>query len=109
MNQDTYDSELDGERLSGLLDRVRSLMLDAQWRTFEEIRGETGGSEAGISARLRDLRKADFGRFIVNKRRRGDPKLGLWEYQVLPPKEDPKPAKLFFEKKQAAFNFGSLL
>jgi hypothetical protein len=103
MREETFNQELDGERIEGLLDRVRGLMLDAQWRTFEEIKAVTGGSEAGISARLRDLRKPDFGRFVVNKRRRGDPKRGLWEYQVLPPKQDYSP-----EEAQLSGNSGEL-
>lgn len=77
----TYDLELDGPRLERLLDRVRALMSDGAWRTLAEIVEHVGGSEAGVSARLRDLRKAPI-RAEVERRRRGDPRLGLWEYRV---------------------------
>lgn len=39
----------------------------------------TGAPEASASARLRDLRRAGL---TVERRRRGDPKAGLWEYRV---------------------------
>lgn len=77
----TYDLELDGPRLERLLDRVRGLMRDGRWRTLAEIVERVGGSEAGVSARLRDLRKSPI-RAEVERRRRGEPALGLWEYRV---------------------------
>jgi hypothetical protein len=40
------------------------------------------GSEAGVSARLRDFRKSDFGGHVVNRRRRGECSLGVFEYQL---------------------------
>ena len=71
----------DRERLATQLERVRNLMLDGRWRTLEAIRQAVGGSEAGVSARLRDLRKDRFGGYTVNRRRVADG--GLHEYQVL--------------------------
>ena len=65
----TISPELDNERLGTQLARVKALMLDHQWRTLPEIWVEVGGSEAGISARLRDLRKVRFGAFRVQRRR----------------------------------------
>ena len=63
------------------LSAVLDLMRDGRWRTLYEIQKATGeGSEAAISARLRDLRKARFGGYQVNRRRRGDG--GTFEYQV---------------------------
>lgn len=79
----TYQSELDAPRLRSELERVRELMLDGQWRTLAEIREVTGGSEAGVSARLRDLRKDRHGAHTVERRRRGNPKAGVFEYRVL--------------------------
>ena len=79
----TYDPEHDGERLGGQLYRVFALMRDSEWRTLGEIASVAGGSEAGISARLRDCRKDRFGGHTVERRRRGEPKDGLWEYRLI--------------------------
>jgi hypothetical protein len=78
----TYEPECDAERLGGQLARVRGLMRDGRWRTLREITEAVGGSEAGVSARLRDLRKAKFGGHAVERRRRGDPRCGLFEYSL---------------------------
>ena len=79
----TFDENLDGERLSTLLVRVRSYMLNGGWATLSEIAtASAAGSEASVSARLRDLRTEKFGSFTVDRRRRGDPKNGLHEYRV---------------------------
>lgn len=78
----TYSGALDGERLTSQLDAVLVLMQDGTWRTLSEIRAAIGrGSEAGISARLREVRAIRRG--VVERRRRGDPKQGLWEYRLL--------------------------
>lgn len=83
----TFEGQYDSTRLGTQFDRVRALMADGQWRTLREIADAIGkGSEAAISARLRDLRKPEYGRWTVERRRRGDPKAGLWEYQVSAPK-----------------------
>jgi hypothetical protein len=79
---ETYSSALDGPRLSSQFDRVLALMRDGTPRTLWQIQERCGGSEAAISARLRDLRKARFGGYRVNRIRRPN---GLWVYQVLPP------------------------
>jgi DNA-binding CsgD family transcriptional regulator len=75
----TYEPAQDAARLTGQLDRVCNLMRDGQWRTLSEIAVRVGGSEAGVSARLRDLRKAKFGSYEVSRRRIGG---GLWAYKV---------------------------
>jgi hypothetical protein len=81
---ETFDATHDGPRLSRQLDAVRDLMRDGVWRTLSEIVAAIGSaSEAGASARLRDCRKREFGGHTVNRRRRGDPKTGLWEYQLI--------------------------
>lgn len=72
----------DAERLTSQLERVKRLMLDGQWRTLRHIAGCVGGSEAAISARLRDLRKPHFGGYEVERTRLSR---GLWSYRVLPP------------------------
>lgn len=79
----------DAPRLSTLLATVRAVMESGDWLTLSEIalsclaRG-VHGSEAGISARLRDFRKAAHGSRRVDRRRRGEPSNGLWEYRLLP-------------------------
>lgn len=73
----------DQERLGTLMDRVVSLMLDGEWRTLSEIASRAQGSEASVSARLRDMRKERFqdryGALTVEKRRVSQ---GLYEYRV---------------------------
>jgi DNA-binding transcriptional regulator GbsR (MarR family) len=51
------------------LGKVYRLMQDGQARTLQEISVATGASEASVSARLRDLRKAQFGGFTVSRYR----------------------------------------
>jgi len=79
----TYEETHDRKRLNAQLQRVYGVMRDSQWRTLEEIAELTGDGQASISARLRDLRKLCFGSHIVERRRRGDAKRGLFEYRVL--------------------------
>ena len=75
----TYESEQDSQRLGSLLSRVFGLMVDHEWRTLFDIHENTGGTEASVSARLRDLRKQKFGAHEIGRRRVEE---GLWEYQV---------------------------
>lgn len=81
-------SEPETKRLGVQRQDVLDVMLDGKWHTFPEIQDAVlvlnGNlhSEASISARLRDFRKARYGGYTVNRRiRRGR----LFEYQVLPP------------------------
>lgn len=78
---ETYDPELDHARLNGLALEVWDLMSDQGWRTLERISRATAGSEASVSARLRDFRKPRFGGHTVNRRRLTN---GTFEYQVVP-------------------------
>ncbi len=78
----TYDPALDEDRLSKQLGRVYDLMSDGCWRTLWVIQLKCGGSEAGISARLRDLKKAKFGSYTMEKRRVPNCP-GLWEYRMV--------------------------
>ena len=78
----TYDPALDKERLQTQLGKVYRLMCDGEWRTLAEIAAVAGGSEAGCSARLRDLRKDRMGSYHVERRRRGEGKRGLFEYRM---------------------------
>lgn len=78
----TYSREFDRDRLNAQLARVYDLMVDGRWRTLAEIETATGDPQASVSARLRDLRKRKFGGFTVERRRRGEAKMGIWEYRV---------------------------
>lgn len=66
-------------RLTGQLARVAELMADGQWRTLREIANHVGCSEAGASARLRDLRKPRNRSHRVDRRRDAQ---GVWLYRV---------------------------
>lgn len=81
----TYEPALDGERLGRQLDRVRDMLLGhrGEWFTISELQRVAGGSEAGVSARIRDLRKVRNGGHVVQRRRRAG---GTWEYGV--PREE---------------------
>ncbi len=76
----TYIEALDQDRLKTALQKVFVLMLDGQPRTLAEIAQKVGTSEAGASARLRDLRKERFGGHTVRSSRRMK---GLWEYRLI--------------------------
>jgi hypothetical protein len=79
----TYEPRQDEDRLSKQLDRVKKLMLDGRWRTIAAIHRIVGGSEAGVSARLRDLRKERFGAFQVQRRAvTGLRQKGCFEYRI---------------------------
>lgn len=63
----TFQVERDGDRLSALLARVRDFLSDGEWHTLGEIHAACGGTEASCSARLRDLRKAKFGGYVIER------------------------------------------
>ena len=79
----TFDAQ-DGERLGTLQQRVYRLMRDGRWRTLRVIANEAGGTEAIVSARLRDFRKDKFRESFPDvadvDRRRVDG--GLHEYRL---------------------------
>lgn len=75
----TYDPDQDHCRLAGQLGRVYNVMKDGFPHTLDELKAKCGGTDASISARIRDLRKAKFGAYEIISRRVRD---GLWEYQL---------------------------
>lgn len=79
----SYRAAHDQARLTGQVKRIFDLMKDGRFRTLEEIAFETGDPQASISAQLRHLRKARFGAHTVNRRRRGEPSHGVFEYQLI--------------------------
>jgi hypothetical protein len=78
----TYEAKHDRARLGEQLKRVFELMGDGSWRTLNEIAELTGDQAQSISARLRDLRKERFGSHKIERRRRGNPGDGLFEYRI---------------------------
>ena len=78
-----YRHGIDSVRLTGQVLRIYKLMIDEKWRTLQEIANITGDPPASVSAQLRHLRKERFGSHTVDKKRRGDKKLGLFEYQLI--------------------------
>lgn len=60
---------------------VLDVMSDGRWHTLRELSRLTGGSEAAVSARLRDLRKARYGAHDVERRRDPDGN-GLHHYRL---------------------------
>jgi hypothetical protein len=78
----TYEPHLDRERLAFLLGAVLDQLRTGCWCTLGELQVRIGkGSEAGISARLRELRKLGF---VVERRRRPHVpgERGLFEYRL---------------------------
>ena len=75
----TYKPARDGKRLSKQFERVRDLMLDGEWRTLRDIADALGIPESSASARLRDLRKPEFGSYLVERRYIDN---GLYRYRV---------------------------
>ena len=79
----TFNPYWDGERLGSQMERVSAFMMDGQWHDLHSVVNACGGTTASVSARIRDLRKAKFGRYTVESMRTGDPKSGVWQYRVL--------------------------
>lgn len=76
----TYNPAVDQKRLSRQLDKVKfHLQSTGQWHTLRELALLCGGSEASISARIRDLRKPRFGGYIIERRHVKD---GVWQYRM---------------------------
>lgn len=77
---ETFVEERDGDRLASQLERVRNLLLDSRWRTLGEIAAETHSPEASVSARLRDLRRAEHGGYLIQ---REYVERGLFRYRLI--------------------------
>ena len=69
----------DVQRLATQLEKVRSVLRSGRWVTLAELAAATGGSEAGVSARIRDLRKLRNGSMRIDRRRVAG---GLFEYRM---------------------------
>lgn len=64
----TYEPARDFARLNTQLFRVRAFIEDGQWHTLRQIADAAGGTEAAVSARLRDFRKAKHGGWEIERR-----------------------------------------
>ncbi len=78
-----YDPKLDGKRLAGQMLKVFEYMRNGKYRTLYEIRSAINEPEASVSAQLRHLRKDRNGGHDIQKKRREEPKNGLWEYKLI--------------------------
>jgi hypothetical protein len=78
----TFD---DKQRLTGQLAAVRQAMINGDWWTLEEIRHDLKivfdieSTTQSISARLRDLRKKEYGSHTVERQRVAG---GLYRYRL---------------------------
>ena len=75
----TYNHERDNERLTGQQQRVYDIMSDEQWHTISEVADKARGSEPGVSASIRNLRKQRFGGHNVERQYVGN---GLYQYRL---------------------------
>lgn len=75
----TFDRKRDESRLRCQLDAVRRAMLSGGWWTLARLSDVAQGSEASVSARLRDLRKPKFGAYVIERRYVTN---GVWEYHL---------------------------
>jgi hypothetical protein len=76
----TYAPTLDHQRLNAQALRVWYAMRDGAWWTLAGLAECTGDPEASVSARMRDLRKPQFGGHQVDRRRVGDS--GVFQYRL---------------------------
>lgn len=75
----TYEPEHDQARLTGHLKAVYEYLASHDWVTIAELAQAVGCSEAGASARIRDLRKPKFGHHQIDRKRVEG---GLYMYRV---------------------------
>ena len=79
-----YDSAVDETRIMGQMARVKAYLISGHWCTLADIEAFTGYPQASISAQMRHLRKAKFGGYLVEKRRKSGGFGGTWEYRLMP-------------------------
>src|ERR1035437_8053530 len=79
---ETYVPALDHKRLTGQLERVFIAMSDGQWHSLDWLAVQANGTEASVSARLRDMRKSKYGSRVIDRRRVG--MSGLFQYRMVP-------------------------
>jgi hypothetical protein len=79
---ETFDAERDSDRLGRQMTAVRACLSDGNWWTLARLSRAVGGSEASVSARIRDLRKDRFGGHTVERAYAGE---GVWKYRLALP------------------------
>jgi len=62
------------------LQQVKAIMLSKEWVTLYDMAKLIGASDAGISARVRDLKKPQYGRHIIVKRKKS---ANTYEYRLI--------------------------
>lgn len=76
---ETYDAARDGARLGRQLAAVLDMMRDGRWHTLAELSQACEGSEPSVSARIRDIRKAKFGAYAIEREYIAN---GIWRYRL---------------------------
>lgn len=71
--------QADLPRIEFLVERVRKQLLRGEWLTLAYLSAVCKGSEASVSARIRDLRKEQWGGYFVEKKRLES---GIWLYRI---------------------------
>lgn len=61
---------------------VYAAMYQGYWRTLAELAEHVGDPTQSVSARLRDLRKMEYGRHRVDRRQRAGAPEGVHEYRL---------------------------
>lgn len=60
--------------------RIATILMDGQWHNARHIARRLRMSTAGITARLRDLRKREYGGHVIAVRRPERP--GVYDYRM---------------------------
>lgn len=76
----TFAEEKAAENLPPHIRAVFDAMKDGNWRTLNMIVFKVGGTRPNAAARLRDLRKPQYGGHVVEKK---VVRKGVWQYRLL--------------------------
>lgn len=76
---ETYSRTHDHARLGKQYLSVLNVMRDGRWRSLADISAIIAAPQASISARIRDMRKAKFGGYGVERRRLSG---GYYQYRL---------------------------
>ncbi len=76
-----FMTDIETTRLLPQRERIFECMSDGNYWTLQSIAHRVGASEAGVSARLRDFRKAEWGSHTVMKKQKYPS--NQWLYQLV--------------------------